>query len=243
MRSLLLVCPDDIGRCDAALASGADALVVALRHAPPASREAARGAARAFLLRAAALPRHPRLVAEIDALASGNADADLEAVMASAPDAIMLPGAVGAVDIQHLAAKLAVHEAENGIASGRTGILAMVADTARGVLALGTIPAASPRLLALAWDPRGLAREITAGEAAGGAVARTAEPCRMARGLIVVAAVAAGVAVIDAVTVGDEAKLTRDSRAARRDGFTGKLALDAAQVPTIARCFAADRRR
>ncbi len=240
MRSLLLVRPDHNDGCDAALAAGADALVIELRHAPPSSRDEARARARAFLLRAAALPRRPRLLAEVDTLRTGRADADLEAVMAGAPDAILLRGAVGAVDIQHLAAKLAVQEVENGIALGRTGILAVVADTARGVLALGTIPGASPRLLAICWDPGALAAEVAA-DTPRDAAGRLAEPCRMARGLVVVAAVAAGVAVIDAATAGGSAELTRACSAARRDGFTGKLALDAQQVPTIARYFASDR--
>ena len=59
----------------------------------------------------------PLLIVRANALNSGETDADLDAVMAGAPDAILLPGSLGAASVQQLSAKLAVREAD--LAPGR----------------------------------------------------------------------------------------------------------------------------
>ena len=189
MRSPLLVPCDDPAALAAALASGAGALVFDLGDpAAPGDRVARRSAVAGLLAHRAATPHVTLRLVRIAPLASGLADGDLDTVMAGAPDAILLPGAVGAIDIQHLAAKLAVREAEHGLAAGGTGIVATAADTARGVLALSTVPGASPRLRALAWDAAALAADL------GTRV--DAEPCRFAHALLLTAATAAGIPTI-----------------------------------------------
>ena len=221
MRSLLLVPGDTLDRCEAALDSGADALVVDL--AGGALPQAASRVARTVLDRIRACASRPRLVVKVGSL-SGSIDADLALAMAAAPDAILLPGVVGGADIQHLAAKLAVHEAECGLADGATRIIALAADTARGVLALGTVPGSSRRLSGLGWKslmPRDGAASLSA-------------PDLLARALTLVAATAAEIDAIDAATRDhDLDALGRDCETARRDGFAAKLALDASQVSII----------
>ena len=144
--------------------------------------------------------------------------------MAAAPDAILLPGAVGRTDIQHLAAKLAVREAEYGYVDGATRIIAVAADTARGVLALASLPGASRRLAGLGWRTQ---------LHLDGALSLNA-PDRLARALTVVAAAAAEVDAIEAASPGlDLDAFARDCETARRDGFAAKFAIDAAQVPII----------
>ena len=99
----------------------------------------------------AGLPRDWRRgIVRVASLASGLVDGDLDAVMAGLPDAVLLSAVAGARDLQHLAAKLAVREAEHGLPAGHTGIIAMPADTAAGVLALASVPGATLRLRALA---------------------------------------------------------------------------------------------
>lgn len=225
MFSPLLVPCDDPEIVRAASLSGADVLVLDL-GAPdaPGDRAARRRAAVDALLRrrgggdgarSGATPERLRAstIVRVAPLASGLLDADLDAVMAGAPGAVLLPGAVGARDLQHLGAKLAVREAERGLAAGRTGIVAMAADTAAGVLALGTLPGASPRLMALGWDPAALAAALGVGP--GGSALWTA------RDLLLTAAAAAGVPAIDCGPAGDGGAEASD--AARRDGFAGKL--------------------
>lgn len=227
----LLVSCDRPDAVEAALRSGADMLVLDLGHAlSPGDRAARRGLAAAVLARVAAQAGAPRLVLRVAPLPSGLTDADLDGTMAGAPDAVLLPGVVGRADIQHLAAKLAVREAEHGLPPGRTGILALPADTARGVLALPTLPGASHRLRAFCWDGAALVADL-------GIEDEQASPCRQARALLLIAAGAGGVPAIDAGTPGDGEALARACAVARRDGFAGRLALGPDQVPVIAEGF------
>ena len=174
-------------------------------------------------------PRRDRrsVMVRIASLASGLADADLDAVMAGRPDAVLLPGAVGAQDVQHLAAKLAVREAEHGLPDGVTRILAMAADSAAGVLALASLPGSSPRLLALGWDPAALA--------AGLGVDADASPVRAARDLLLIAAAAAGLPALDGGMARDD--LAAACAAARHDGFSGRFARRPDEIAVIAAAF------
>jgi len=106
MRSLLIASADE-KRLAEALASGADAVIVDLALAAPENRAAARVAAARFLKQARARDGAPALVIGVNGLDSGETDADLDAVMGSAPDAILLPGSLGAASVQQLSAKLA----------------------------------------------------------------------------------------------------------------------------------------
>jgi citrate lyase subunit beta/citryl-CoA lyase len=231
MRSLI-VAPADERRLAEALASGADALVVDLAVATPDQRPAARAAAARFLKAARASGGGPALIVGLSALDSGETDLDLDAVMMSAPDAILLPGSLGGASVQQLSAKLAVREAEVALADGATRIIA-VADTARSLFGMASYRGSSARLIGLAWDAESLCADIGAERHRGGLGA--AGPYRLARDLTVLAAAAAGVAAIDAAfaDVRDPQGLRAEAHAARRDGFAGKMAIDPLQARII----------
>jgi citrate lyase subunit beta / citryl-CoA lyase len=232
MRSLLIA-PADEQRLAEALNSGADAIIVDLAQPAPAERAAARAAAARFLEEARGRLGGPVLILRANALDSGETDADLDAVMPSAPDAILLPGSLGAPSVQQLSAKLAVREAEFDLPDGETRIIA-VADTAQSLFHMGTYRGSSGRLIAVAWSAESLRADIGAetdrdrlGEALG--------PYRLARELALLAATSARVAAIDTafLNIRDMEGLRAEALAARRDGFTGKIALDPAQVGVI----------
>jgi citrate lyase subunit beta / citryl-CoA lyase len=232
MRSLLIA-PADEQRLAEALNSGADAIIVDLAQPAPAERAAARAAAARFLEEARGRLGGPVLILRANALDSGETDADLDAVMPSAPDAILLPGSLGAPSVQQLSAKLAVREAEFDLPDGETRIIA-VADTAQSLFHMGTYRGSSGRLIAVAWSAESLRADIGAetdrdrlGEALG--------PYRLARELALLAATSARVAAIDTVflNIRDLEGLRAEALAARRDGFIGKIALDPAQVGVI----------
>jgi citrate lyase subunit beta / citryl-CoA lyase len=232
MRSLLIA-PADEQRLAEALNSGADAIIVDLAQPAPAERAAARAAAARFLEEARGRLGGPMLILRANALDSGETDADLDAVMPSAPDAILLPGSLGAPSVQQLSAKLAVREAEFDLPDGETRIIA-VADTAQSLFHMGTYRGSSARLIAVAWSAESLRADIGAetdrdrlGEALG--------PYRLARELALLAATSARVAAIDTafLNIRDMESLRAEALAARRDGFTGKIALDLAQVGVI----------
>jgi citrate lyase subunit beta/citryl-CoA lyase len=115
------------------------------------------------------------------ALDSGETDADLDAVMAGAPDAILLPGSLGAPSVQQLSAKLAVREARLGLADGATRIIA-VADRAQSLFNIGSYRGSSARLLGVAWSAESLRAEVGA-ETDRDRLGDPLGPCRLARDL------------------------------------------------------------
>src|SRR5579863_6506393 len=116
MRSLLFVPADSAKKLDKAMTSGADALIVDLEDSIALDGKArARQSAAAFLKEAAAIAGRPYLVVRVNSLQTGLTDADLDAVIAEKPDAIMLPKAEGGVSVIHADAKIAVREARGGV--------------------------------------------------------------------------------------------------------------------------------
>jgi citrate lyase subunit beta/citryl-CoA lyase len=232
MRSLLIV-PADEQRLAEALDSGADGVVIDLACAAPAERAGARAAAARFLTEARSQRNGPLLIIRANALDSGETDADLDLVMAGAPDAVLLPGSLGAPSVQQLSAKLAVREADLGLADGATRIIA-VADTAEALFNMGSYRGSSARLRGVAWSAVSLRAEIGA-ETDRAGLGDYLGAVRLARELTLLAATSARVAAIDAAfaNIRDLAGLRADTLAARRDGFAGKLALDPAQVSVI----------
>ena len=58
--------------------------------------------------------------------------------MPGAPDAIMLPKSEGGTDVGHLAAKIAVREAESDLPDGMTRILPIGTETGKAIFGLGS---------------------------------------------------------------------------------------------------------
>jgi citrate lyase subunit beta / citryl-CoA lyase len=238
MRSLLIVQADE-QRLAAALDSGADAIIVDLAGAAPAERAGARAAAAQFFKAARGQPGGPVLIARANALDSGETDADLDAVMPGAPDVILLPGSLGAPSVQQLSAKVAVREAEFALPGGETRIIA-VADAAQSVFHMGSYRGSSARLMAVAWSSEALRADIGA-ETDRDRLGDPLGPYRLTRDLALLAATSARVAAIDTafLNLRDMEGLRAEALAARRDGFSGKIALDPVQVGVINDVFPA----
>ena len=232
MRSLLIA-PADEKRLAEAVESGADAIIVDLAGMAPATRAGARAAAAQFFKAVRRKPGGPVLIARANALDSGETDSDLDVVMAGAPDAILLPGSLGAASVQQLSAKLAVREADLSLADGGTKIIA-VADTARALFGMGSYRGSSARLTGIAWSADSLRADIGA-ETDRDRFGNHLGPYRLARDLTLLAATSAGVAALDAVfpDLHDKEGLRAEALAARRDGFAGKMAIDPAQIGVI----------
>ncbi len=240
MRSLLFVPADSPRKLEKSLETGADALILDLEDAvAPQAKTAARRAARDFLAAAGQSPSRPRLIVRVNALDTGATDADLAAVMPAAPDAIMLPKSRGGADVQHISVKIAVLEADLGLADGATGIIPIGAETAASIFGLSTYAGSSPRLAGLTWGAEDLAAALGAqgNRLPDGGYG---DPCRLARALTLFAARAANVEPIDTVFTDfrDVAGLRAECEAAARDGFTAKMAIHPAQVAIINDMFA-----
>ncbi|HEV2563782.1 MAG TPA: CoA ester lyase [Microvirga sp.] len=239
MRSLLFVPGDSPKKLEKGLNSGADVLLVDLEDSVALdAKEEARRVTAAFLSEQSRSTERPRLFVRVNGLTTGLIDADLDGVMRSAPDGIVLPKAIGGADVAHLGAKLAVREAEFGLDDGATRILAIATENAAGVFALGTFAGASHRLMGLTWGGEDLSADLGAETNRGEDGAYT-DPYRLARSLTLLGAAAASVDAIDSVFTNfrDTAGLEAECRAARRDGFVAKMAIHPAQVPVINEAF------
>jgi citrate lyase subunit beta / citryl-CoA lyase len=238
MRSLLFIPADSARKLEKGLASGADAIIVDLEDSIAPERKAqARASALSFLKEVSATVLRPRLYVRVNGLQTGLTDADLD-VVAGAPDGIMLPKAEGGAAVVHLDAKLTANEAIHGLPDGGIDVIALATETAAALFLTGTFAGASARLKGLTWGAEDLSAELGA-EANRDHEGRFLDPYRLARSLCLAGAAAAGVQAIDTVAVDfrNLERLRREYQEARRDGFTGALAIHPAQVAIINEVF------
>jgi citrate lyase subunit beta/citryl-CoA lyase len=240
MRSLLFVPADSERKLDRAPESGADALILDLEDSVvPAKRSAARGQARTFL--AASASAGFRRYVRINPLGSGAALDDLVAVVPERPDGILLPKCLPE-DVRTLDHYLSAFEAASELAAGAIRIIAIATETPSAMLALANnadkgYSGPSGRLEGITWGAEDLAAAI------GGHNRRADgiydDVYRLARSLCLLAAAAAEAAPIDTIYTDfrDEKGLAAECIAARRSGFTAKMAIHPAQIPLINRTF------
>ncbi len=239
MRSLLFVPGDDARKLSKALSCGADALILDLEDSVAAgAKTKARERTAAFLAEARGAEARPKLLVRINALASGMADDDLDAVMPLAPHAIMLPKCANGAGVQHLSVKLALREAIHALPDGATRIIAIATETAAAIFGLASYAGCSARLAALSWGAEDLSADVGALETRLASGAYT-PPYELARSMMLFAAASAGVSAIDTIFArfADLKGLRDDAAAALRDGFDGKLAIHPDQVAIINEVF------
>ena len=215
--------------------SGADALILDLEDAVAADRRPlARGMIAEYLGAQAGAARRPRLWVRINPL-DGEGLADAAAVARAAPDGLVVPKVTGPAELLRLSHWLEALEARDGLPPGGIRLLAVATETAAAVLGLGDY-ARQPvaRLHGLTWGAEDLSAALGASSNrdAEGPLSLT---YRMARSACLLAAVAAEVQPIDSLEPDfrDEAGLRAACAAARREGFTGKIAIHPAQVGPI----------
>lgn len=167
----------------------------------------------------------------LSALNDPRAADDLDGVMESAPDGIILTDAKSGADVQRLGARLAVCEARYGIEDGKTRIMAVTGVAAASFFRMGSFAGSSRRLSGLIWSPEGVVTQLGAnGTPAPGATERFADPVRLGRTLTLLAAADAGVPAFDATPLGiKERDLFIKARTrAQQDGFAGTVSDDPA---------------
>ncbi|MCJ7590136.1 MAG: CoA ester lyase [Woeseiaceae bacterium] len=233
IRSFLFVPADSERKLQKAVEAGADALILDLEDSVAAdARPAARVRAREFLL------GKKNVWVRINPIDSEDATADLDGVMPSAPAGIMLPKPRSAAAAMELDRRISALESKHGIELGSTRILPLCTEHPEALFTLNGYIGATPRLAGLSWGAEDLS-------AALGAVTNRDEhgdwlpTYEMARSLCLLAAAAAEVAAIDTVFTDfkDSEGLRRYASNARRDGFSGMLAIHPAQVDVINAAF------
>lgn len=238
MRSLLFVPGDSEKKLSKAAEIEADVLILDLEDSVvPERKAAARALVREYL---ASRPenRRQQLWVRINPLDHAEAGADLGAVMPARPDGIVLPKTRSPEDIDVLGQRIGHYEAEYEFPVGSTRVLPVATETPQSLFSLGEYARCGKRLAGITWGAEDLAAAVgaTANREADG---RWTSPYQLVRSLALFAAHAAGVEAIDTLWANfrDPQGLETSCTEARRDGFSGKLAIHPDQVEVINRCF------
>jgi citrate lyase subunit beta / citryl-CoA lyase len=238
VRSFLFVPGDSSRKLLKAAESDADALIVDLEDAvAPREKPRARSIAREFV----SDHRERNCWLRINPLDTEDALADLRALMSSAPAGIVLPKPYGAKDAIQLGKLLDVLEQEYDLPSRQTAILPVATERPGALFHLHEYAHSTERLAGLTWGAEDL------GAAVGASANRDGQgnwlpPYELARSLCLLAAAAAEVPAIDTVFTNyrDHEGLRTSADRARRDGFSGMLAIHPAQVAIINESFLPD---
>lgn len=226
LRSLLFVPGDRHDRFAKAAATGADAVIIDLEDSVLPTRKAkAREAVAAFLV---TKPQGTWLV-RVNPADSADCAADLAALHACPPHALMLPKAEGAASVAALL---------SSDPPPTVPILPIATETPAALFELGSFRQVAARLAGLTWGVEDLSAAVGATTAREGDGSYT-EPYRLVRSLVLFAAHAAGVPAIETVypAIADLNGLAAYAARGRRDGFSGMMAIHPAQVPVINAAF------
>ena len=223
-RSWLFVPADSEKKIDKALSTDADAIIFDLEDSVVPERKAA-----ARKLLKSLLPRSggPQWWVRINPLGSEYHKNDLQLIGLADIYGIVLPKAESGADITRLAHR-----------TGNIPIHAIVTETPASLFGLLSYRDPKSPLSAMSWGAEDLSAALGASSKLdeNGKLAFT---YRLARSLCLAGAAAASVQPVDGVyqDFRDDEGLLREAEAARRDGFTGKLAIHPAQIPVINAAF------
>src|SRR5437868_10741095 len=219
-RSWLFVPADSERKITKALDSDADAIIFDLEDSVmPAMKPVARDVLKTLLERSGG----PEWWVRVNPLGSEFIRDDLELIGIADIHGIVLPKAESGADVTELAHR-----------TGNSPVHAIVTETAASLFGLLTYRQPGSPLSAMSWGAEDLSAALGASSKydADGGLGFT---YRLARSLCLAGAVAAGVQPVDGVFADfkDADGLRAETEAARREGFTGKLAIHPAQVPII----------
>jgi len=241
MRSWLFVPGDSEKKLAKSESVPADALILDLEDSvAPENKAVAREQVCEFLATHAG-ERRQQIWVRINPIDHAEAGADLGAVMRGRPDGIVQPKTRSPDDVILLGRRIGTYEMEHEIPIGSTRILPVSTETPEALFSLGDYVRCDQRLAGLTWGAEDLS-------AAVGALANKdrdgnwTQPYQLARSLCLFAARAAGVEAIDTLHANfqDPDGLRASCDDARRDGFSGKLAIHPAQVEVINQAFTPD---
>ena len=223
-RSWLFVPADSDKKIAKALESEADAIIFDLEDSVAPSQKAA---ARAILKDLPARSGGPLWWVRINPLGSEHHKDDLELIGLSDIHGIVLPKAESGADVIQLAHR-----------TGNIPIHAIVTETPASLFGLLSYRDPKSTLVAMSWGAEDLSAAIGAASKYGenGELSFTYQ---LARSLCLAGAAAAEVQPVDGVFADfrDDEGLKLEAEAARREGFTGKLAIHPAQVAIINTAF------
>jgi citrate lyase subunit beta/citryl-CoA lyase len=223
-RSWLFVPADSERKIAKALDSEADAIIFDLEDSVvPSMKSVARDVLKNLLKRSGG----PQWWVRINPLGSEFIKDDLALMGVADIHGIVLPKAESGTDVIELSHR-----------TGNIPIHAIVTETAASLFGLLSYRNPNSPLAAMSWG----AEDLSAALGASSKFDATGElsfTYKLARSLCLAGAVVAGVQPVDGVFADfkNEKGLRAEAEAARREGFTGKLAIHPAQVPIINAAF------
>ena len=223
-RSWLFVPADSEKKIGKALDSEADAIIFDLEDSvAPANKAAARDILKGLPKRSGG----PEWWVRVNPLGSEFHKDDLKLIGVADIHGLVLPKAEGGDDVTRLAHR-----------TGNIPIHAIVTETPASLFALLSYRQPNSPLAAMSWGAEDLSAALGASSKydANGELSFT---YKLARSLCLAGASAASVQPVDGVFADfkNEKGLRAEAEAARREGFTGKLAIHPAQVPVINAAF------
>ncbi len=240
LRSMLFIPADSEKKLSKVDACGADAVILDLEDAiAPENKPLARKLATDFMKERPPIGRKVQLWVRVNAFDTGLTLDDLAAVIPAVPDGIVHPKTDGPDCLRKMSHYLDALEAAHGIAPGSIKILPVATETAVAPFHLGGFATAGlDRLLGLTWGAEDLAAAIGASTNKG-ADGNWSFTYKMVRSLTLLAAHATGVQAIETLYVDfkDDEGLRASCRAARAEGFSGRMAIHPAQVAGINESF------
>lgn len=214
---------------ETARASGADVVILELEDfTPPEARPAARASASGLFAAWRAAGAVPAV--RVNPLAGDGSD-DLAAIMAGAPDIVMLPKVRGPADIVELADAVSVQERRYCLAEGSTCLVPNI-ESAAALFETRAIAAAHPRVVACLLASEDLTADLRAPRTKEGGEIAFARACFHA------ACVAAGVQSIDyPYTYADEEGLHASCVGAKALGMSAKSLVNLAHAAIVNAAF------
>ena len=163
-----------------------------------------------------------------------HAVADLEETIAARPDGYIVPKPRSAEDVRRVAALLDRLEEKHGLPFGSTRLILIATETPQGLLNIGEVAAASPRISAISWGIEDLSAAMGLPRVRD-ETGRYLDIPRYARVMCAVAASAAGVEAMDTVytDIPDLDGLRRECRDGVAMGFSGKISIHPSQIEII----------
>jgi citrate lyase subunit beta/citryl-CoA lyase len=238
LRSLLFVPGDSERKQARALSSAADALILDLEDSVAPDRLPFAREQVASFLSARPQGAAQQLWVRTNPLSSGKFLQDVTAVVGAAPAGLVLPKVSQPSEVQEVHHYLCALEVQLGLVLHSTKLIVVATETPRAVLTLADYSAAPERLAGLTWGAEDLSAALGASSKydADGTLAFTYQ---LARSMCLLAASAVAVQPIDTLYANfkDPGGLQTDSARARRDGFTGKIAIHPDQVDVINAAF------
>ncbi|WP_313809282.1 CoA ester lyase [Sphingobium sp.] len=240
LRSFLFIPGDSEKKMGKVDGVNADAFIFDLEDAVAAARKPiAREMVPAFIKDRPRATRKSQYWVRVNPLDTPWTLDDLTAIVPAAPDGIMLPKVNGPQDVAQVSHYLSALEAASGIEAGSIKILPVATETAISPFRLGDYAGAGlDRLYGLTWG----AEDLSSAVGASGNTDASGEwthTYKMVRSLCLLGAHAAGGEAVDTLFVDfrDSEGLRASCKAARAEGFSGRVAIHPAQVDIINECF------